>query len=551
MALALGVGLVAAAVVMGPALGSLDHVLPGYYNEDAAGAVYLHHAWHAAVAAGQPVGTDPNQLFPVGTPLAAMHGGNALEMALSGLARLALPWTAWWSAAALAWIPLNAAAFVPLGRHLWGRTDAAVAAGVAWAVSPPLLGELAAGRLTQVVGVGIPLAALGLLRLAERPRPRDRWLAAGALALTGIGYWFYAIFLVILTPIFAAHGLRRRPARLVLADFGAALGGALLLALPFALPVLWPRLTGAWTPAPPVDPATASPFFDNALRLVGPQAAQLQGWLPWVLVPGLVWTAWEGQRRALWLGGAALCALFALGPGQQVGDESYWMPYALLWKWAPFLDRLTHPGRWLGVGTLFLAVAAADAAARRWPQGLWLLPAGVLAQGWAGGALPLSTWTLEVPGVWQAVADRAGGAVIAVPVLRSPLTCRWQPFHHRPLLGGMVEDKPWAWPPEYRAFVEGNGLLMGLWALGKGEDGPVPVYQDDLDPLRGAGFDAVVLDAESWARLAGARRVPVRARLEAAFGEPSFVDDSGALWALPEAGEPGAAPATDLRLPAP
>lgn len=177
--LAAAVGVALALAVAGPQLGELGGALPGYYNTDAAGAIYLHDAFYRAISAGRWPGTDPDQLYPVGTPLWALNGGNSLEMALSALLRPLLGWPRAYGVAALLWIPLNLLAFVPLGRHLWGRIEPAVAAGAAWAIFPPYLGELAAGRLTQVVGVGMPLAVLGLLRLSERPRRGDLWLAPG------------------------------------------------------------------------------------------------------------------------------------------------------------------------------------------------------------------------------------------------------------------------------------------------------------------------------------------------------------------------------------
>lgn len=546
---ALGLGLLLALAVAGPDLGALAGALPGYENTDSAGAVYLHDAFHQALLALRWPGTDPNQMVPVGAPLWASNGGNSLEMLLSGLTRLLLPWTAWYSAAALLWIPLNLAAFVPLGRHLWGRLDAALAAGAMWAISPVALGELAAGRLTQVVGVGIPLAVLGLLRLGERSRRADLVLAGAGLALTGVGYWFYAIFLALLTPIFFAHGRAHRPWRRLLPDLLGALGLAFVLALPFAAPALLPHLDGTG-PAPPLDPARASPFFDNALRLVGDQPRQLRGWLPWAWVLGAFATLAWGRRQGLWLALAGASVIFALGPATKVGESAFWLPYALLWQNVPLLDRLTHPGRWLGVGALFLAILAADGLARRAPQMLWALLLASFAQLWTDRVLPLGTWRLDLPTVWVEAA-RGQGALIVVPVLKSPLTCRWQPLVRRPLLGGMLEEQPWAWPPAFRSFVEESALLMDLWALGEGQDREITAYEADLVLLREAGFTGVLLDQESWRRVPAAQGVPVEARLKAAFGDPTASDASGALWTLPTLGLEGMPPPPSQRLPEP
>lgn len=543
-ALALFAGIGAALAVAGPDVSALGDGVVGYYNDDSAGAVYLHDAWHRALLEGRPVGVDPHQLVPVGTPLATLHGGNTIEMLLSGLFRVFLDFPGWYSYSALAWIPLNTLVFQPLGRHLWGRWEPALAAGLCWAMAPAALGELAAGRLTSVVGLGLPLAVLGLLRLAERPRPGDRWLAGAGVALTAVGYWFYGFFLAILAPLFLWRA--SRPRDRVARDMAIAGAIALGLALPFALPVLWPRLTGGWTGAPPLDARLLDPVFDNALRVAGEQPRQLAGWFPWIFLPGLALTAAWGQRRALWFALAGLCVLFALGPATRLGEQTVLLPYWPLWRFVPLLDRLTHPGRWLVFGGLFLAIAATDGLARRRPALSLALPLLLLVQLWWRGPLPLGTWRLELPEVWAEAARRGTGAVIVAPVLQAPLTCRWQPLVRRPLLGGMVEDKPWAWPPAFRAFVEGNALLMGLWAAGRGEARAIPVYQRDLDTLRAAGFDTVLLDAEAWGRTRGDASL-----LRDALGAPLWEDASGALWELPTVGAPGSPPKSPWKLPQP
>ena len=540
--------LVGALVVLGVAgadLPRLGQGVLGYENTDSYGAIYLHSAFADALAHGRSPLTDPDQLVPVGQPLFALHGGNVLEMVLSALFGIVAPLPLAYNLGAICWPALNLLAFVPLGRHLWGRLDAALAGGAAWALFPPYLAELAAGRLTQVALVGLPLAVLGLLRVAERPRPQDRWLAAGGLALTGVGYWFYGLFLGLLIPVFWLHGRAHRPTRLLVRDLlwvGVVAG---LIALPFLLPALLPRLLG-WAPDPPTG--ALNPVFDNALRLSGAQPRRLQGGLPWAWALGVGATLAWGRRQALWLGLAALCAFFALGPATRLGEGALWLPYALLWKVVPFLDRLTHPSRWLGVGGLFLAVAAADGLARRAPRALVALPLLGLGQLYVDHHLPLGTWALTTPPVWSAVAQRSG-AVIVVPVLKAANTCRWRVG--RPLLGGMTEAQPWAWPPEYRRFVEGSALLMALWDLGRMHDREVPVYQADLDRLRAAGFETVLLDQESWDALPSKEFLDPRARLTQTFGAADLDDASGAIWTLPVTGSPGAPPDLGLRLPEP
>ena len=61
------------------------------------GAIYLHHHHHARVLAGAWPGVDPNQMVPEGLPLAALNGGNTMEMWIPLAIRAVLSWPAWFS----------------------------------------------------------------------------------------------------------------------------------------------------------------------------------------------------------------------------------------------------------------------------------------------------------------------------------------------------------------------------------------------------------------------------------------------------------------------
>ena len=72
------------------------------------------------------------------------------------------------------------------------------------------------------------------------------------------------------------------------------------------------------------------------------------------------------------------------------------------------------------------------------------------------------------------------------------------------------------------------------------------VYQQDVNALRAAGFDTVLLDAEAWQRTRGDAQV-----LRDALGEPLWEGESGTIWALPTTGAPGTPPKSPWRLPEP
>ena len=214
------------------------------------------------------------------------NGGNILEMVVSGVFRLFAPWPLWLSLAAAAWIPLNAVAFVPLGRRLWSQESTIVAAALTWALFPPALHQITAGRLTQVALVGLPLAIAGMLDLSERRDRKGIGLTAIGLALTGLGYWFNALFLAILAPIFLIHTASRNRLR-VLLDLVIAGALALLLVSPLLLVVFWPALTGGQMPGTHIQPDMMPIAFPDALQLTGGQKPGLAGWMPWAAMAGV------------------------------------------------------------------------------------------------------------------------------------------------------------------------------------------------------------------------------------------------------------------------
>ena len=543
--LGLLVGLGLAWLFAGPERADLARELPGVLNTDGLQALYLHDQVHRALARGDLWLFDPRELVPAGLAIPAINGGNVLEMLLSDLLRLWVPYPAWLSCSALAWIPLNLLAFLPLGLHLWKRPLPALAGAAAWAAMPPVLGQISTLRLTQVVLIGVPIAVLGLLRLAEEGGRKSAWIAGAGLALTAWGYWFYAVFLIFCAPLFVAWGLRRRPARALVRDGLEAAGVALLLISPLLVIVLKGRWFGDWSPGEAGDPGSMSPIFPDAIQLSGAQVSHVRGWLPPVLVAGAFVGLMRGERRLLWAGATLLCIAFALGPAQQVGGIRWLLPSYPFWRWMPGLGEMRHPERWWQVGALFAVVLSVDGFARMGRGVLLaaLVPVGVAWHAFQVGQAPLQQWSPQPPAVWQSLIEApAERGVIALPIGRSAETIAWAPLHGRILFGGMVENQPWYLPTRWTAFLQQHPLLLGLWALGSGHDLELPVYQRDLDDLAAVGLGVVVVDLGIWNRSREAQQIPVLARLQAALGPAVHTDPSGAWWRLPAHGRPGDPP---------
>ena len=525
-------------------LDRLGQAVLGYGQADSYGAVDLHHAFQRALLAGRWTLVDPDQLHPVGFSRVGDAGGNSLEFVLGGLFALILDFPAWYNVAALAWIPLNLLAFLPLGRHLWGRWGPALAAGAAWAMMPPVIGQIAAGRLTQVVLFALPLALLGLLKLSEEGGRRAAVLAGVGMGLAGLSYWFYGYFMALLAPLILLPALWRRPRRELLVEVAQAAGVCLLVIAPLLLLVLSERsrfASGSFAVSDPTSP--------DALSLWGPGARHMQGWLPWVFLPGFALTLWKGHRRALWSGLVVLTLVFAMGAAQVSPAGWTWrLPYWVLWKLAPGLDRMTHPDRWVHVAGLFLTLLAADGLARWKAWATWVLPLGVFVQ-LQVMSLPMGSWRPGLEPPYTQLAQQSGGAVVVLPFLQCADAVRFQPFHGRPLVGGMVERMPEKRPPEFEAFVLGSPLLTGLFGLSQGEDVEVELWQEDLEALQRAGVDTLLLDRQCQMRSGTARDVALEEQVTELLGPPQYRHDAGAVWALPtQGGRAGAPPRAEREL---
>ena len=170
-------GLVLAGLTAGAEVADLSQALPGFENDDSRNAVYLHHQVHDALRTGRFDLSDPDQLFPAGTPLLQLHGGNILEFVVSGITRALLPWPTWLSVAAMAWIPLNLLAFLPLGLRLWKRPGAALAGAAAWTMSPVL------ALVRRATDPGRPHRTSH--RSARAPRCRRTWRTSVMVAGRG------------------------------------------------------------------------------------------------------------------------------------------------------------------------------------------------------------------------------------------------------------------------------------------------------------------------------------------------------------------------------
>ena len=538
--------------------GSLLHTeIPGHPNDDAFQGIYLHHMVHESIYNGNWDLYDAKQFFPEGYHRAASDGGNSIEMIVSGVLRLFFPWPLWYGLAHYIWIPLNFLGFLPLGRYMWKKWSLSIAIAACWSILPYTLDFIAYGRLTQAVQVFIPLTILGLLLLFEKRRRSTPFFLGLCMGLCAWSYWYFAIFLAFLSFIFLCWGRTKRHLDTLSKDILCAVTIAICTVLPLVAMIYAPTLRGYQQPSSPISTLSISPIFPDALKLHG------EGLLLWTIIPFGLWIPllvglMYGKRRFLWAICIAICVCFAMGPALLYNDLVWFLPYYPIWKTFPLLDRLLHPERWMLVGGLFFCLLAGEGILhlyRKLPKirrlisiGVLLLPIIHLYQLQKEEILPLPTWNFSIPEVWTEVA-KLEGAIIVIPLMNAQLSCQYQPFHQKSTLGGMLENQPWNYPPEFLSYVEGNGLLMTLFALHNENLSSFSVYQKDLDELHETGFRYVVFERSAWERLRSkspsTQQTSPLISISRALGKPFFQNSKGdAIWEIPQNGRPGRSPRT-------
>jgi 4-amino-4-deoxy-L-arabinose transferase-like glycosyltransferase len=297
-------------------------------------------------------------------------------------------------------------------------------AALACGLSPPALAY--ATTVTPEMTAGALLATAALLAFKVRERPRIRWIAGAAFALSvlpWLGLQFLVAGLVVALAMF--HWLRRR-----------ARGFALLVELEVLLfsgimfVTINDRLFGGFTPAAAalagnrLEDLGASDFLDRAPRLVALWLDRSYGVLRWAPVMALafygLWLLWRSrrdhiarvlaERRDVEIV-ATLCALVC---GGQVFVATFI---------APTMFGFFFPGRYL--------VAAAPIAVALVAWGLRQAPRVGMA---------LVVITLATSAWWYADLRLSGGAIVTPPsrVPLGPLDRLLPLFDTRSVGAGLV-----------------------------------------------------------------------------------------------------------------
>ncbi|MCK6507506.1 hypothetical protein L6R53_29760 [Myxococcota bacterium] len=488
--------------------------LPGYANVDLWDTVMLRGVVAAALGEPSALPTSDAVFFPVGYPALQLTPNLLDHLSAAPLVAL-LPFpladSLWW----LLVLTLNGLAAHRLGRALGQGEGAGWLAAVAFVLSEPVAREANLHHAPQAMVFWGPWFVVALLELRQRPSTRAAVAAGALLALGGLSYWYFALFLGLgCLPLLA--GL---PAR-TLAVLGATTAAISLPALaPFLLS--WgeiPLTAGAEAP-----PALALP---EALAPLGAK----QAFVAWhgndPLFPlrrgpmdttnrvslSLVVAAALGLRRGPrlpWLWMVGLGTVMVLGPVLQwrgtlpeVAGAPVRLPFAWLAGLHPFLERLTWPERW----GILVALGLAAAAARAPRPGLWALL--VAAEGFlVSQNLPLQVTDLrhracQAELAAPLAARASAGAVLELPLRRPGLQAQrpgvHRRFHRRDVVNPILLPPGATPPPDWLAWQEAQPLIAAIQELEAGRWPQDPGAQA-VQALRQAGVAVIVLDADPGA----------------------------------------------------
>ena len=270
-----------------------------------------------------------------------------------------------------------------LARHLSGRTDAGIVAGILFAFCPYFYSHSAHVQL--LMAGGIPLSMLALHRLADGPSARRGIALGSALAAQALACAYYGIFAGLMVSygvlfLAARRGLWRE--RQYWIGVGVAMLAAAILVLPFIIPYLeLQRETGFVRSLDDARrySATWPSYLATPTRIHAPilALARTLGWhVGEVLFPGIL---------ALVLGaiGAALAetrddrdtggrrdreALLLYGPlgvlalWGSFGPDAYL--YSVLYRVVPLFTFLRAPSRF-GLLVVFVLAVFASIGLRR------------------------------------------------------------------------------------------------------------------------------------------------------------------------------------------
>ncbi len=484
------------------------------------------------------------------------QGGSLVPPDLLGML-LAAPWlglsrSAAYNIATLCQLYLACLSAWALGR----RFGSGLVCGVAYGLSPFLIGQALSGEAETLSAWPLPLMVL--LLLSDR---RSSWAAAGAVGAVGaLGSWYYGAFMAVIVGLWTLArgrwwaadrepGVLLAPAAFVGLISGPALLYARILRSPdqlFRGPDMATYLSE--------QPRALAAMSSDPLAWVGAGAPGATGHVdtfPWIvlLLAGLgIWRWRRGQAPcSVWwpLGLTVLGLALCVGPVLHIHGApiTTLTPYRLLMQLPPLgLMRLPH--RWMLVATLGMAVLCARG--------------GILAPRLLAGFIFVETLWFVAPPVLSTtttppqVTARVTGPVLDLPTRTLGQDARgryllWQRTHRQPVPYALLmqgwspqiageplviavaaldtRDRIWEQAVEARQFrQEAFSDAVAAWRASPDPDRLTDARQRLID----LGFTQVILHVPL---LADSDTLSIRLLLVEVLGEPEVVGDE-LLWEL-------------------
>lgn len=533
-----------------------SHALEPLHLPDVQGGLFWPWAFAQALLDGEPLYWRTDLQWPDGQDLRPIIWNHAIQFLLFPLFAVCSPlqainlsalWIAALNGLCGAWAGLRVT-----GQRLGGLVGLSVAIG-----APYGLVEAGVGRPEQGLWGPLAVACGALVGLLDTPQ---KWSAAWTLGISvgvaGAIYWFYGIFVLSLAVVMATVALCcGRLHRDHLMGLLRAGGVALLVALPFALPVLL-AANGAAVQALDVD-ATGLSTMEMQQRAslslpwsylgIWASGAERSWRVPLLLLPGCLWATVWGRGAVRWVGLlGGLAAVLSAGPvllsavGTPASFGGYQLHLPQQWLNAlPGYHRFWWPYRWQAV-LLGAAVVCLPHVVQSLPRPrLWAVLISLWSMGEGaimlrdGGVRPVMGPAM-VPPVFVAMGKMDGPVR---PILQMPSEwlrnsrVGWIAWHRQPIDGGMgwgmrVEDAE-----QRRAQLRQIPMVDAIHRAAAGETVSSSPSWSEEDA---GGYHYVVLYATEGPT---AERASLRRGAHAVLGVPFYDDGAVVVWAVPGVGE--------------
>ncbi len=444
-----------------------------------------------------------------------------------------------------------------LSRHRGASTAGALFGGTVFASAPFFQHEILNGTTEILAAAVLPLFALALLRLMERPGV-VRGLLAGLVLGLGVSASAYNLFFMAILGCCVMLAWLVRTSQPLLTP-ALLRGGAAAAAAStcFALPLAWlHRVHGAealyarredWTSPElhmPDSFADLSDWVDPRpatipVDMTYPDGTVFHYWTTCTVYLGLVALAllllvlWRRRSDGLFLTLLIVSVLIAMGPFLRVGGEpvivagyTIGLPSQLLARlFPPFTITAIHTYRYAALVVLAVSVLVSRAF-KTWR---WVVPATLLLllDVLFTSPVPWPVATTPAPSspLLRDLAQLPRGAVFVAPIEKEDLgdlavLLMGQTIHGKPVQDGAIHRRAGS---DATSLFQENPMVAELARVGGPRLVGPTLRRQGLDHLRSLGYRYVLARAEFS---------QVVAWLREDLGEPMATDQRWVLWGL-------------------